>query len=182
VVQWHIVFTAGAEDRGFESRHGVRYFRAWCIAMLFFATQFGLSLYAFEWNVKNKEKLLFVANLFRINCPIVRNNKSDRRGILFYARSGTPLQEWCRLHWHPVVVVIVWVKCKKNGEKKTFQPFSFGSPGSSSSSLDLGTSWCRLATHLLFVDDRSQKFKKKQFSPTKSTPRDVKVFIGERGR
>jgi hypothetical protein len=28
VVQWHIVFTAGAEDRGFESRHGVRYFRA----------------------------------------------------------------------------------------------------------------------------------------------------------
>jgi hypothetical protein len=37
-----------------------------------------------------------VANLYRINCPIVRNSESDRHGILFYSRCGTPLQEWCR--------------------------------------------------------------------------------------
>jgi hypothetical protein len=43
------------------------------------------------WPLKNG-----VANLFRINCCMVRNCESDRRDILFYARSGTPLQEWCR--------------------------------------------------------------------------------------
>jgi hypothetical protein len=49
-----------------------------------------------------KQSSFFVANLFRINCPIVRNSESDRRGILFYARRGTPLQEWHRMHWRPI--------------------------------------------------------------------------------
>jgi hypothetical protein len=45
----------------------------------------------------------FVANLFRINCLMNRNSKSERCGILFYARSRAPLSEWCRLHWHPIL-------------------------------------------------------------------------------
>jgi hypothetical protein len=40
-------------------------------------------------------KGFFVANLFRINCPVIRNSKSDRCDILFYARSETPLSWWC---------------------------------------------------------------------------------------
>jgi hypothetical protein len=31
---------------------------------------------------------------------MIRNSESDRCGIFFYARSGTPPSEWCRLHWH----------------------------------------------------------------------------------
>jgi hypothetical protein len=46
---------------------------------------------------------IFVANLFRINGPMIRNSGSDRCGILFHARSGTPLSEWCRLHCHPIL-------------------------------------------------------------------------------
>jgi hypothetical protein len=34
---------------------------------------------------------------------MIRNSKSHRCGILFYAWSGTPLSEWCRLHWHPIL-------------------------------------------------------------------------------
>jgi hypothetical protein len=41
---------------------------------------------------------IFVANLFWIDCPMIRNSESDRCGILFYARSKTPISEWWQLH------------------------------------------------------------------------------------
>jgi hypothetical protein len=44
--------------------------------------------------------LFFVSNLFQTYCSTIRNSVSRRCGILFYARIGTPLSEWCRLHWH----------------------------------------------------------------------------------
>jgi hypothetical protein len=37
--------------------------------------------------------VVVVANPFRINCSVIRNSESYRCGILFYARSETPLSE-----------------------------------------------------------------------------------------
>jgi hypothetical protein len=44
-----------------------------------------------EFAVKQVRKDLFVAFLFRINCPMIRNSDSDRCGILFYVRRRTSL-------------------------------------------------------------------------------------------
>jgi hypothetical protein len=46
---------------------------------------------------------LRVDNPFRIDCSTIRNKESERCGILFYVRSRTPLSEWCRFYWHPIL-------------------------------------------------------------------------------
>jgi hypothetical protein len=46
---------------------------------------------------------VFVANLFRINCPAIRNSESGRCGILFYARIGNPPSEMSE-KMYPIIV------------------------------------------------------------------------------
>jgi hypothetical protein len=55
--------------------------------------------YPAQHNLCRQYVYYLVANLFWINCHMIRNCESDSRGLLFYARTR---YGWCRLHLHPI--------------------------------------------------------------------------------